>query len=1095
MRYFAQSISVAIFLAVVVLPCQMNAKDPASIAPEAVEFFEKRIRPVLVQNCYECHSAEVDEPEGGLRLDTRPATYAGGDSGPAIVPGNVEKSLLLAAIRYTDDFYPMPPQGKLPDAVIADFARWVEMGATDPRGDANGDAVATEEKAEIDWDQAREFWAFQPPVEPVIPVAQDPSWCRSPLDRFILAELEANGLRPAPPASRRDWIRRATYDLTGLPPKPNEIEAFLNDESPEAHARVVERLLASPRYGEKWGRHWLDVARYADSNGLDENLAYVNAYHYRDYVIRAFNDDKPYDRFVQEQLAGDLLPASRDETEQQRHDRLIATGLLSLGPKMLACDDPQKMELDIIDEQVDTTGRAFMGMTMGCARCHDHKFDPLPTADYYALAGIFKSTKTMENFRVVAKWHEYSIATKEQEDAAKADDQRTQELEQEIEARTSAANEEFLNEERHKAGTYLASALRFIEAGEIRPDGKLPVGELVHAEKLRGKGVLLEAEDFQRGTVSVDREKYGHGVGVAFQAGFAEYDIELPAAGEYHLEFRYAAEDSRPLTVLINGERVTRRAAAKTTGGWQPADQEWIAVGSFTLRAGKNVLRLERSSAWPHVDKILLLPISTGEEIREVADTAGDESPRPVTLKRLARDHGLRQPILRQWIGYLHSLDRHADPLWTAIETITADTNRRELSQRFDREFQENRNTESIESTDSPNTIGSAFRNLLYDPQGPYRLPRDAQRFHSEQAQSDLRRLAEAKNELEASRPTLPRAMGVTEGEIVDLPIHIRGNYLTLGEAAPRAVPRVFGSHAVPTLREHSSGRRELAEWLTQPDHPLTARVMANRIWLWHFGEGLVRTPDNFGALGSLPTNQALLDWLALRFVESGWSIKEMHRLIMLSATYRMSTRYDPVAVARDPGNKLWWRYPRRRLQAEEIRDSLLFLGGSLDMAMHGQLLPNKEREYVTGTASKEGNYDIPRRSIYLPILRSAVYNVLQAFDFPDPAVISGQRQSTTVAPQALFMMNGDLMLRESGRLASRLIDEAESDSQRVEQLHLHVLGRRPSADELGRCLVFVESYQNALTADDTTQAERLEKAWQGLCRVLLASNEFVYLN
>jgi hypothetical protein len=377
-----------------------RADDPAR------DFFEKRVRPVLATRCYECHGPK-SKARGGLRLDSRAALLRGGDHGPALVPGKPEQSFLLRVLRHDADVK-MPPRAKLPAGEIADLTAWVKQGAPWP-GDAATQTPAAEDRTAFTREQ-QSFWAFQRPVAVPVPIVKDTQRVQSPLDVFVLARLEAKGLRPAPPADRRTLIRRATFDLIGLPPSPQEVDAFLRDPSPDAFARVVDRLLASPQYGERWGRHWLDVARFADSNGMDENLVQANAWRYRDYVIVAFNRDLPYDRFVREQLAGDLLPAASDE---ERAERIIATGFLSLGPKMLAEDDPVKMEMDIVDEQVDTLGKVFLGLTLGCARCHDHKFDPLPTADYYALAGIFKSTKTMDHFRVVAQWHERPLLSRE----------------------------------------------------------------------------------------------------------------------------------------------------------------------------------------------------------------------------------------------------------------------------------------------------------------------------------------------------------------------------------------------------------------------------------------------------------------------------------------------------------------------------------------------------------------------------------------------------------------------------------------------------------------------------------------------------------
>lgn len=809
------------------------ASDPEELGSD---FFETRIRPVLVERCQECHGG--DEVEGELHLDSWPGMEHGGTSGPAVVPGQTDTSLLLKAIRYTDDFYKMPPDGRLSAETVRDFERWVAAGAPVPesfRVDLATQADSTQTPAKPvapapDSAEARAYWAFQPIELPRVPAVSQRDWCRTPVDYFVLEGLEQAGLSPAPPVDRRGWLRRVTYDLTGLPPTLEEVDRFLSDTRSDAAERVVERLLSSPRYGEQWGRRWLDVARYADSNGLDENLAYSHAFRYRDYVIDSFNDDLPFDRFVEEQLAGDLMVARGEVSADRRNAAWTATGFLSLGPKMLACDDGRKMELDIIDEQVDTVCRTFMGITMGCARCHDHKFDPFTSGDYYAMAGIFKSTHTMENFNVVAQWHEYDLSSTDE---------------------------------------------------------------------------------------------------------------------------------------LAERQRIEKRLA----------------------------------------------------EIGQLLEEAKKAQPNPP----------------------------EASP--------PAETSTRQV---------------------------------------------------------DVEGLNRERDELQKQLPPIARAMGVRDGTVTDLPIHFRGNYLTLGAVVERRFPTVLaaaGASSQPELLpSDASGRRELARWLTRPDHPLLARVIVNRVWLGHFGEGLVRTPDNFGRLGLPPTNPQLLDWLAAELIRHGWSLKWLHRQLVLSATYAQSSSWNETSAQRDPENHLWWRYPRQRLTAEQLRDSLLIVSDGLETRMGGQLMPTANREYVTGTGSLEGTYDFPRRSVYLPILRSAVYNVFQAFDFGDPSVVQGQRAVTTVAPQALFAMNGTLVTRASDRLARRIAQQNNSDQvsrRRVEVAYREVLRRDASPDETDRGIEyldrFAQQWRDAVQSGAVPDGERSTPddvaALRSLVHVLMASNEFVYLD
>ena len=789
---------------------------------EDFAYFEKHIRPVLVEHCQSCHSGAAEKAgklKGGLRVDLRDSLRKGGNSGkPSVVPGKPEQSLLLTALSHGNSDLQMPPKNRLPEATLARFREWIQMGAPDPR---DGQAQAAP-AAKLDLAKAREFWSLKPPVEPTPPVVKNRAWAKSPLDPFILAKLEAAGLAPAAAADKRALIRRAAYDLTGLPPAMEEVQAFLADNSPDAFSKVVDRLLASPRYGEKWGRHWLDIARYADSNGMDENLAYIQAWRYRNYVIDAFNTDKPYGQFVREQIAGDLIPAAAGESPTRAHERMVATGFLCIGPKMLAEDDGRKMEMDIVDEQIDTMGRAFLGLSLGCARCHDHKFDPVTARDYYALAGFFKSTKTMENFSVVAVWHERELLTP-------------------------------------------------------------------------------------------------------------------------------------PLTAL----RDTHRSL---------------------LAAQQQVL------------------------VAQVAK--------------------FNQQIL--------------------VEKSLAE------------------------------------------------LPAKPEESYSETMRKELAELRATLARLEKTAPDIPRAMAVSDGTTQDLRVHVRGNYLTLGEPAPRALPQVFdATRAMPT---NSSGRLQLAEWLAQPDHPLTARVMVNRLWHWHFGEGIVRTPDDFGRQGDAPTHPELLDWLARRFVASGFSMKAMHRLVMNSATYQMGAGFDAKASARDPDNRLRWRFARRRLQAEEVRDSILFAAGILREGAREQLLTHKPREYVTATGPKNVRFEFDSRSVYLPVVRSAMYEVMAAFDFGDPAVVQGRRASTTVAPQALFMMNSELVQQAGQKMASELGGAvAKGDDERVRLLYRRLFQREPVAQEIQDAAAHLAACRAVGAGAASAEAEL--RAWQSWVRVLLGTNEFIFVD
>ncbi len=935
------------------------AKPPAP-DPRGLELFEKQIRPLLSSRCYSCHSSQAATPAAGLRLDSSKALRKGGAHGAAVVAGDPEQSLLIRVVRHAGGAPRMPPSGRLSDAEVGALVRWVRLGAPMDAGTAPQAQVGS----------GPGFWAFQPVRTPVPPPVRQRAWVSNPVDAFVLARLEAAGLSPAPPADRRDLVRRVTFDLTGLPPTPEEVDAFVADRAPDAWEKVVDRLLASPRYGEKWGRRWLDVARYADSNGLDENLAYANAWRYRDYVIGALNQDLPYDEFVTEQIAGDLLPPAPDPAVN--HRRLVATGFLSLGPKMLAEDDPAKMEMDIIDEQLDTIGKGFLGLTLGCARCHDHKFDPIPMVDYYALAGILKSTRTMENFNVVAVWHENLLAAPEEVRRFQAAETALTEARAALDRRKTAATQALLKRERGKVAAYLLGATRAIR------------------ESVRDEEIPSEA---------------------------TRWKLAAPLLRQW----------------------ITHLSKARTDAGSVLA--EWVRAAGLT---GPGVVAA------------------------------------PPSLEALAARY---QEQVTAAVAAWEAL-RAGDPKAARL----------------------------------PDAALEPYRALAFDSPGPYASPAGAEAYFLPDEQQEIAQLTMRVEERTRMVPSIPRAMGVAEGSPTDLKIHLRGNYLTQGELAPRGFLRAVSVVSAPRAPANGSGRLELARWITAAQNPLTARVLVNRVWMGHFGEGLVRSLDNFGRLGERPSHPELLDWLAASFSSPSpasppasaaapasvspapyplnWSLKRLHRLILTSSTYRMSTAYRSQAGAKDPENRLLWRMNRRRLDAEEVRDSILAVSGGLDLKMGGTLLPLKNREYVTSTANRDTtDYNAPRRAVYLPVVRSSLYDLFTAFDFGDPSVVNGQRGATVVAPQALFLMNGKLVLRETRRLADRLLSLAGADdAARVQAAFRIVFSRAAAPVEVERHLAFLHRIESSLAERVPEAAERRARAWQSFCRVLLSTNEFLYL-
>ncbi|MBI3208007.1 MAG: DUF1549 domain-containing protein [Candidatus Solibacter usitatus] len=995
----------------------MAASIPA--AAQSTDFFEKQIRPVLIQRCFACHSAASKPLMGGLRLDTRELVLKGGARGAAVIPGNAQASMLMSAVRHASNLR-MPPAAKLPEAEIAALSKWIQMGAPWGR-----DAVV-QTKSET-------FWAFVPPQEPSVPAVKNQNWAKTPIDRFVLAKLEAKGLKPAPPANKRALLRRVTFDLIGLPPTTDEMDAFLKDDSPAAFAKVVDRLLASPRYGERWGRHWLDVARYADSNGLDENLVFLQAWRYRDYVISAFNKDKPYNLFIQEQLAGDLLP--KPASEDEYYERLTATGFLSLGGKMLAEDDQLKMEMDIVDEQVEATSKAFLGLTTGCARCHDHKFDPIPTNDYYSLAGIFKSTKTMENFKVVAVWHEHVLAPEADRERLRQHQKRVEAKNKEITAVRAPANQALQREARSKLADYLIAAnhLHKFEKTELTPLAEQAPVNLPANAKL-------------------------------------EWTADVARAGEYQLDIRYQSSNGSAVKLFVNGELVKSNACAKAF-----LEPTWRGEGVFALNAGTNTIRLERAGKQPEVKSLSLSPASLTPEATprtpEQLALVNKLNPDFITKMAdyLARNWDSPNSVFHEWYLSQRTL---SDAQTLAAKFRTAD----EAWSKFRRSVPGAKKLLDVSL--------EPYREALYDPNGPFATPQKPERYYSAETAKDVARLESELKEIEKAAPVFPRAMGVTEGKIENLRVNIRGNHISLGEERPRQFLSALSGASQTPIDNTRSGRLDLAQWLTGRANPLTARVMANRVWRWHFGAGIVRSVDNFGKLGEAPDNQPLLDWLALRFIESGWSVKSLHRLMLLSNTYQMSSAHDEKAFEKDPENRSQWHFARRRLEGEEIRDSIFAVSGGLNAAIGGGSLKAKDRQYVN---HRELDYTQPRRAVYMPIIRSGLYDVLQTFDYGDPAVGNGDRATTNVAPQALFMMNGSVVLEESLRWARALLKDHPDDSKRLNEIFRRALNREPTPLEKDRALSHLARAKSMMNSDD--------RAWQSLCRAIIGTNEFVFVD
>jgi cytochrome c553 len=813
----------------------------AGIAPDQLQFFEKNIRPVLVQHCYKCHSSESDKVKGGLTLDTKQATLLGGESGhPGVTPGNIAQSSIYEAMTWKNEDMQMPPKQKLPDDVLADFKKWIEMGAPDPRetkvANANGG------KRVIDMDEGRKHWSFQKPVKQTPPEVKTTGWAKTDIDKFILAGIEKAGLHPVRDADRPTLIRRIAFDLTGLPPTPDEVKAFVADQSPDAVKRVIDMYLDSERYGERWARHWLDVARYAESSGKEVNVLYPHAWRYRDYVIESFKKDKPYDQFLKEQIAGDLLKFAdkRDQAE-----KIVATGFLAIGSKGHNQRDKRQFTMDLVDEQIDALSQSMLGLTLACARCHDHKFDAVTQRDYYALAGIFLSSETL-------------------------------------------------------FGTY---------------------------DQLQNTNTSA--------LIELDRN-----------AGQVSGLAKISPAEVAQLKSRY--ETAQKAAVEAQREVFAMRQQDRDKAG------------------AANFLRI-----------------------------------------RGARDNA---------------------------EAIKADLD------------------------------------LFYEDGTPRTL-----------------------------------AMGVLDRNTpFNSPILVRGDIKQPGDVVPRGLVEVLCAKDEPLniSPQSGSGRLDLAFWIASKDNPLTARVMANRVWLKLMGSGLVATPDNFGVMGQKPTHPELLDHLAVTFMEKGWSVKKLIREIMLSRAYQMASTHDAANYAVDPDNKQHWRMNQRRLDAEAIRDAMLAVAGVLNLypvdgspvarAGEGrQALLTLQRE-VTG---KPYTY----RSIYLPIVRDQIPEVLSVFDFPDASLVNGDRETTNVPSQSLFLMNNQQTQGAADAFAARVAKHEGNSSERLSYAYQLAFGREPNAQEKQAISNFWMRFQPQVAKSTGGGKDAKLKAdfaaLSAFCQSLIASAEFRYLN
>ena len=917
--------------------------------PEQERFFETNIRPVLIEQCASCHGAE--KQKGGFRVDGRESFFKGSESGPVVAHGNPDASLLIDLIRYTNQVK-MPPKKKLPDETVKLFEEWVKMGAPWPAEVNKPMPVTGTEPPKPDqpkrdpFEEAREtLWALRPVTKPAPPVVKNSSAVGNDVDRFILAKLESKGITASPLADRQTLIRRITFDLTGLPPTYEEAQAFINDKAPDAWANVIDRLLASPQYGERWGRHWLDIARYADTKGyvFTQDRRYPFSYTYRDYVIRAFNEDKPFDRFIIEQIAADKIDTSSDKRD------LAAMGFLTVGRRF------NNNIHDITDDRIDVVTRGFLGLTVVCARCHDHKYDPIPTADYYSLYGVFRSSVEPDDLPL--------IGDPNPSNETKAYEAERAKREREVENYLETVRQNIENEMRQRSGDYL---VQIVKNHPNHTQGPAPV------QSARG-------------------------------------------------EMRIKAVDH-----------------------WE----------QYLSRRNK-----ENDPVWAPWHKLIALKKENfkDEAAKVIASFDGEVNEKKAAINPVILDHLRKSPP--------QSMEQVAQMYGSVLEGVEKSW----------------RSSLKDKAGDPPKSMASAeeeqLRQVYYSEGSPAVLSRDESAKLINRAERDHERnLARKVDELTASHPGAPaRAMVMNDGGMFNPYIFLRGQQDRRGTNVDRRFLQVLSPVDGGKPFKQGSGRLELAQAIASKSNPLTARVFVNRVWQKHFGSGFVADGSDFGTRSEPPEYAALLDHLATFFMDQNWSVKKLHKHILLSRTYQQASDHRSDAAAIDSENFLFWKMNRQRLELEPMRDAMLFVAGRLDLSLGGRPVKLFDQPYPT------------RRTVYGYIDRQDLPSVYRVFDLATPDASSASRPQTTVPQQALYMMNNPFVAEQALKLIERIeVKKHPADLDRnITLLYQFIYSRQPAAGEIAIGKAFI--------AQESPDGEG--KAWEKYARALLLSNEFVFID
>ncbi len=1020
-----------------------------------VEFFEKQVRPLLADRCYKCHSERSEKLKGGLKVDSRAALLRGGETKPALVPGHPEKSLLIEAISYANPDLLMPPKIRLSEDEIATLTLWVKHGAPWP---ASPNQAASSVDHPVVFDVAkrkREHWAWGPILNQKPPKVKDTSWSSNPVDRFVLAKLESSRIKAGPDADRRTLIRRLFFDLVGLPPSIEEVEKFLKDESPQAYSELVDGLLASPRFGERWARHWLDLVRYSETLGHEFDYEIPNSFRYRDYVIRALNEDVPYDQFLREHLAGDLLAKPRIDPISGHNESVIGPGFFWFGQQTHSPVDVRAHQSEFIDNQIDVMSKTFLGLTIACARCHDHKFDPIPTRDYYSLYGVFSSSRYAQRPLFPDNKLDIIIA--------------------DIRANKPTATSAVVNSWR----TQIQSVPKILDAlgkADAQIDPSLGTNKVMAVKR------AMEAWSNRKSATQISGASAL--VSAANPVSLREWTIDGEAFHDGVVE---------PNDLLLLGPK-----------------HDPVLVTEPILHSARFSTRLQgaiRSPTFTITNRFIHLRVA-GRESRfnlMVDNFNIVQDPIYGSLRRvLDRDELAWTSIdLERWKGHRIYIDlsdtstrdlasggksSYSETGWAALSHVVLSDDAKPpefggasvagtSAKTFQSQAEEELKRVEQHSKEPPILLSLLLRFGFFNPM--------------DTEDPSLKKLISLENLI----PTVPRVPSMADGNGLDEPIFIRGNPKSMGEIAPRQFLEALDGTSRNAFKT-GSGRLELADRLLDSKNPFPSRVMVNRIWLHLFGRGIVPTPDDFGVLGQAPTHPELLDWLASNYRSNlGWSNKKLIKLLVTSRTYQMSSRVsDSRAEELDPDNLLWHRMPIKRLEGEAIRDAILALSGRLDPTMYGNSVPVHLTEFMEGRGrpGQSGPLDGGRRrSIYQEVRRNFLSPLMRSFDTPVPSSTVGRRTVSNVPAQSLILLNDPFIKEESMFWAKRAIAVSGNNPEGlVRQLYQNAFGREPTVEEQKGSQEFLEQ-QSKVYGDSGSHIASVAD----LCHVLFNVKSFIYLN